>query len=130
MIAVPVSFSTYTLNEIIQIIKSTNSKFILISENCYTNLDNLYANQTTKLKLTKSEFFSKITFLKTDDLGTYSKAKKTVPTFDIPNVSYIEFTRTPLGRLSGVIMKHKVLAGQFDNMARILDSRETTSRKF
>lgn len=129
MIAVPVSFSTYTLNEIIQIIKSTNSKFILISENCYTNLDNLYANQTTKLKLTKSEFFSKITFLKTDDLGTYSKAKKTVPTFDIPNVSYIEFTRTPLGRLSGVIMKHKVLAGQFDNMARILDSRETTSRK-
>lgn len=59
----------------------------------------------------------------------YSKAKKSVPTFDIPNVSYIEFTRTPLGRLSGVVMKHKVLAGQFDNMARILDSRESTSRK-
>ncbi|CDO95447.1 unnamed protein product [Kluyveromyces dobzhanskii CBS 2104] len=129
MIAVPVSFSTYTLNEIIQIIKSTNSKFILISEQCYTNLDNLYANQSTKLKLTKSEFFSKITFFKTDDLGTYTKAKKAVPTFDIPNVSYIEFTRTPLGRLSGVIMKHKVLAGQFDNMARIIDSRETTTKR-
>lgn len=129
MIAVPVSFSTYSLNEIIQIIKSTNSKFILISEQCYASLDDLYADENTKLKLIKSEFFSKITFLKTDDLGTYSKAKKKAPTFDIPNVSYIEFTRTPLGKLSGVIMKHQVLAGQFDNMASILDSRESTSKK-
>lgn len=129
MVAVPVSFETYSLNEIIEIIKLTNSKFILISEECLKQLDTLHLSTNSKLKLTKSDFFSRITFLKTDDLGTYSKAKKTAPTFDIPNVSYIEFTRTPLGKLSGVVMKHKTLFNQFEMLASILNSRRKSSWK-
>ena len=67
--------------------------------------------------------FSNVSFLKTDDLGTYSKAKKQSPMFNISNTAYIEFTRTPLGRLSGVVMKHKILMDQFNSLADILDSK-------
>lgn len=124
MVAIPVSFETYSLGEVIQIIKLTNSKFVLISNDCHKQLDNLQTtSHNTKIKLIKNDFFSQMTFLKTSDLGIYSKAKKEMPTFEIPIVSYIEFTRTPLGRLSGVVMKHKSLASQFKMLASILDSR-------
>lgn len=124
MVAVPVSFETYSVAEITEIIKLTNSKQILISNDCHNQLENLYSTVNhTKMKLTKNDFFSQINFIKTDDLGAYSKAKKTAPTFDIPNVSYIEFTRTPLGRLSGVVMKHKILSYQYKTLAGILNSR-------
>ncbi|CCD23444.1 Cmr2p NDAI_0B04100 [Naumovozyma dairenensis CBS 421] len=124
MVAVPISFETYSLGEIIEIIKLTNSKFILISNECYKQLDNLHSTQNnTKIKLIKNDFFQQINFLKTDDLGTYSKAKKSSPVYDIPNISYIEFTRTPLGRLSGVVMKHKTLITQFQILSKIIDSR-------
>ncbi|AAS51149.2 ACL079Cp [Eremothecium gossypii ATCC 10895] len=122
-IAVPVSFETYTLQEIVEIIKQTNAKSILISEECSKQLDTLYVNSRSKLKLLKSNFFSQLTFIKTDDLGTYAKAKRSTPAFDIPNVAYIEFTRTPLGKLSGVVMKHQVLTRQFENFTAILNSR-------
>ncbi|GAV54352.1 hypothetical protein ZYGR_0AL00840 [Zygosaccharomyces rouxii] len=124
MVAVPVSFEIYSLGEITEIIKLTSSKFVLISEECYDQLENLYSTSNhNRIKVIKSEFFSQISFIKTDDLGQYSKAKKTTPTFDIPNVSYIEFTRTPLGRLSGVVMKHKILFNQYNIFANILNSR-------
>lgn len=124
MVAIPVSFETYSLVEIIEIIKLTNSKHVLISSDCHYQLDNLHSTMNnTKMKLIKNEFFSQINFIKTDDLGSYSKAKKAAPTYDIPNVSYIEFTRTPLGRLSGVVMKHKVLSNQYKTLADILNSR-------
>ncbi|AJT77887.1 DMAP1-binding Domain [Saccharomyces cerevisiae] len=124
MAAVPVSFETYSLREILEIIKVTNSKFVLISNACHRQLDNLYSSSNhSKVKLVKNNVFQQIKFVKTDDLGTYTKAKKTSPTFDIPNISYIEFTRTPLGRLSGVVMKHNILINQFETMTKILNSR-------
>ncbi|EDO16936.1 hypothetical protein Kpol_1020p45 [Vanderwaltozyma polyspora DSM 70294] len=124
IIAVPVSFETYKLGEIIQIIKLTNSSYVLISNECHKQLDNLQTtSNNTKIKLIKDEFFSQLTFLKTSELGTYSKAKKNAPTFDIPDISYIEFTRTPLGRLSGVVMKHRALINQLKMLVKIMDSR-------
>lgn len=124
MIAVPISFETYSLQEIVEIIKLTNCKCILISNECYKQLDNLHSTtHNTTIKLNRNEMFKNITFLKTDDLGTYSKAKKHAPTFDISNAAYIEFTRTPLGRLSGVVMKHNILMDQFNSLADILDSK-------
>ncbi|CCH58992.1 hypothetical protein TBLA_0B01490 [Henningerozyma blattae CBS 6284] len=128
MVAVPVSFETYSLTEVVEIIKLTTSKHVLLSNECYKQLDNLHSSTSNnKIKLIKSDAFSQIHFIKTNDLGIYSKAKKKVPTFDIPNVSYIEFTRTPLGKLSGVVMRHKILAKQFDTLAKILDSRSTST---
>lgn len=124
MVAVPVSFDTYSLNEIIEIIKLTNSKNILISDDCYKNLENLTTNNG-KLKLLKSEFFQDINFIKTNDLGTYTKAKNIN---NIPNISYIEFTRTPLGKLSGVLMKHKTLENQFELFAQVLNSRNPKTK--
>lgn len=124
MIAVPASFEAYTLGEIMEIIKLTSSKFILISNECYKQVNNLYStNNNTKIKLLKNDFFERVTFLKTDDLGTYSKAKKSAPTYDTPLIAYIEFTRTPLGRLSGVMIKHDTLLSQFKVLSEILDSR-------
>lgn len=124
MVAVPVSFEIYSVGEITEIIKLTSSKCVLISEDCYDQLENLYSTSNhNRVKVIKSEFFSQISFIKTDDLGQYSKAKKYLPTFDIPFISYIEFTRTPLGRLSGVVMKHKILFNQYNNFANILNSR-------
>ncbi|CUS23639.1 LAQU0S11e00914g1_1 [Lachancea quebecensis] len=123
MVAVPVSLETYSLSEISQIVGLTNAGFTLIAENCLKQIDSLQFDGNNKVRLTKSGFLSDITFITTDDLGTYSKAKKNNPTFDIPSVSYIEFTRTPLGRLSGVVMKHKILSKQLETMAGILNSR-------
>lgn len=124
MVAVPVSFEIYSLSEITEIIKLTGSKSVLISEDCYDQLENLYSTSNhNRIKVIKSEFFSQISFIKTDNLGQYSKAKKAAPTFDTPHISYIEFTRTPLGRLSGVVMKHKVLFNQYNTFANILNSR-------
>ncbi|CAB4254233.1 similar to Saccharomyces cerevisiae YOR093C Putative protein of unknown function [Maudiozyma barnettii] len=124
MVAIPASFEAYTLGEIMEIIKLTSSKFILISNECHKQVNNLYStNNNTKIKLLKNDFFDTVTFLKTDDLGTYSKAKKGAPTFDTPYIAYIEFTRTPLGRLSGVMIKHETLLSQFKVLSEILDSR-------
>ncbi|CCE63643.1 hypothetical protein TPHA_0F01590 [Tetrapisispora phaffii CBS 4417] len=124
MIAVPVSFQTYSLVEIIQIIKLTNSQFSLISSECHKQLDNLQTtNNNTKIKLIKSGFISQVTFLKTTDLGTYNKAKKMTPTYDVSQISYIEFTRTPLGRLSGIVMKPRVINDQLTMLSKIIDSR-------
>lgn len=124
MVAVPISFQTYPLSDILEIIKITGSKLVLISNNCHKQLDNLHSTTNlNKVKLVKSEVFSSVKFIKTDDLGVYSKAKKKTPIFETPNVMYIEFTRTPLGRLSGVVMKHKVLMNQFGTFAKILNSR-------
>ncbi|AMD21548.1 HFL308Wp [Eremothecium sinecaudum] len=126
--AVPVSLEIYTLVEITEIVKLTNSNFVLISEECFKQIENLHT-ETSKLNLLKSGLFNNITFLKTEDLGMYTKAKKSAPTFDIPKVSYIEFTRTPLGKLSGIVMKHKVLGRQFENFADILNSRSNGAWK-
>lgn len=124
MVAVPVSFEAYSLGEIIEIMKLTSCKYILISAECYKQLDNLHSTgNNSKIKLSKNDMFDNVTFLKTDDLGTYSKAKKHSTTFNIPNICYIEFTRTPLGRLSGVVMKNQTLIDQFETLARIIDSR-------
>lgn len=124
MVAVPISFETYSLQEIVEIIRQTNCKYILISNECYRQLDNLHSpTHNTTIKINRNEMFRNILFLKTDDLGTYSKAKKQSPTFDISNIAYIEFTRTPLGRLSGVVMKHNILMDQFNSLAEILDSK-------
>ncbi|CAI2023046.1 hypothetical protein SEUBUCD650_0H01430 [Saccharomyces eubayanus] len=124
MAAVPVSLETYSLREVIEIIKVTNSKYVLISNACHKQLDNLHSSSNhSKVKLVKNDVFQQIKFVRTDDLGTYTKAKKSSPTFDIPNISYIEFTRTPLGRLSGVVMKHNILINQFETMTKILNSR-------
>lgn len=128
MVAIPASFEAYTLGEIMEIIKMTGSKFVLISNDCYKQVNNLYStNNNTKIKLLKNDFFEAVTFMKTDDLGTYSKAKKTTPIFDMPYIAYIEFTRTPLGRLSGVVVKHDTLMSQFRAMAEMIDSRTMPS---
>lgn len=124
MLAVPISFETYSLGEIVEIIKLTNSKQLLISNECYNQVDNLHStSNNSKIKVIKSDFFAKINFIKTDDLGVYSKAKSSAPKFDVPDVSYIEFTRTPLGRLSGVLMKHKILLNQFKTLSNVINSR-------
>lgn len=124
MVAVPISFETYSLNEIVEIIKLTNSKHLLISNECYSQADNLHSTSNhTKVKVIKSDFFAKVNFIKTDDLGVYSKAKSSAPKFDVPDVSYIEFTRTPLGRLSGVLMKHKILSNQCKILSNVINSR-------
>lgn len=123
MVAVPVSLETYSLSEISQIVDLTSATYSLIADECLKQIDNLHFEGNSKIKLTKSGFLSRMVFIRTDDMGTYSKAKKSNPTFDIPNVSYIEFTRTPLGRLSGVVMKHKILSKQLETMASMLNSR-------
>lgn len=130
MIAVPISFDTYILSEITEIIKQTNSKYILISNECYRQLDNLHVSASNnKIKVSRNEIFKDVSFIKTDDLGTYSKAKKKASTYEISDIAYIEFTRTPLGRLSGVVIKHNILMSQFAKLADTLDSRHTTTWK-
>lgn len=131
MIAVPISFDTYILSEIKEIIKQTNSKFILISNECYRQLDNLHVSSSSnnKVKLNRNEIFKNVSFIKTDDLGTYSKAKKKASAYELSDIAYIEFTRTPLGRLSGVVIKHNILMNQFARLADILDSRHTSNWK-
>lgn len=129
IIAIPVSFETYLLNEIIEIIKLTGSRSILISDECLKQLDNLYVSDNSKLKLLKSDFFMKINFLKTDDLGSYSRPKKLHVTYDVNKIAYIEFTKTPLGRLSGVVIKHDVLSKQLENALNILNSLRKSNWK-
>ncbi|CEP62094.1 Cmr2p LALA0_S04e07646g [Lachancea lanzarotensis] len=126
MVAVPVSLQTYSLGEIIQIVNLTSATVALISGNALKQIDSLEYRDNAKVKLTKEGVLSQMTYVVTEDLGVYSKAKKNKPTFDIPSVSYIEFTRTPLGRLSGVVIKHKILSKQLETLANILNSRRET----
>ncbi|SCU94091.1 LAFA_0F19790g1_1 [Lachancea sp. 'fantastica'] len=126
MVAVPVSLQTYSLGEVIQIVNLTSATVALISDTCLKQIDNLEYRDNAKVKLTREGVLSQMTYIATEDLGTYSKAKKNKPTFEIPSVSYIEFTRTPLGRLSGVVIKHKILSKQLETLANILNSRRET----
>lgn len=143
LVPIPVNLETYKLDEIEEIIHICDSRIVLISNECHQILENMtdkleqskevFQNfakvdlskmdehhQTNGNKLLKTNPWAKLKFIKTTDMGTSSKSKKI---YQAPSISYIEFTRTPLGILSGVIMRYKTLETQFSSLATILNSR-------
>ncbi|XBW38649.1 hypothetical protein QEN19_004237 [Hanseniaspora menglaensis] len=145
LIPVPVNLETYKMAEIEEIIKICDIKIVLISNECHQALEimtdkldqtnEMFYNfakvdlskmdehhQTNGNKLLKTAPWINLKFVKTTDIGTSSKNSKV---YQIPGISYIEFTRTPLGILSGVVMKYKTLEAQFSALAKIMDSRMT-----
>lgn len=149
LIPVPVNLETYKMSEIEEIIKICDIKIILISNHCYTVLENMNDKMTSSdegdfkkfvkfdvsnieehqnangNKLLKTSPWVDMKFLKTSELGTATKNKhKNI--LQVPSISYIEFTRTPMGLLSGVVMRYKTLETQFMTLSEILKSRLTT----
>ncbi|OBA26939.1 hypothetical protein HANVADRAFT_39493 [Hanseniaspora valbyensis NRRL Y-1626] len=117
LVPIPVNLETYKLDEIEEIIHICDSRIVLISNECHQILENM----TDKLEQSKeTNPWANLKFIKTTDMGTSSKSKKI---YQAPSISYIEFTRTPLGILSGVIMRYKTLETQFSSLATILNSR-------
>lgn len=60
MAAVPISLETYSLHEVLEIIKVTNSKYVLISNACHKQLDNLHSSSNhSKVNWLKMMFSNK-----------------------------------------------------------------------
>lgn len=149
LVPVPVNLETYKLSEIEEIIKICDINIVLISNHCHQALENMtdkleksnevFQNfakvdlskmaehhQSNGNKLLRTSPWINLKFIKTSDMGTASKSKKI---YQVPGISYIEFTRTPLGILSGVVMRYSTLENQFFSLATILNSRITDSDK-
>ncbi|KAL6932053.1 hypothetical protein ACO0OL_003527 [Hanseniaspora opuntiae] len=148
LIPVPVNLETYKMSEIEEIISICDIKIVLISNSCYTALETMNDKMTSSNdgdfkkfvkfdvsnieehqnangnKLLKTAPWTNMKFLKTSELGTASK-NKSKNVLQVPSISYIEFTRTPLGLLSGVVMRYKTLESQFMTLSTILKSRLT-----
>lgn len=120
LIPVPVNLETYKMSEIEEIISICDIKIVLISNSCYTALETMNDKMTSSNdgdfkkfvkfdvsnieehqnangnKLLKIAPWTNMKFLKTSELGTASK-NKSKNVLQVPSISYIEFTRTPLG---------------------------------
>lgn len=103
-----------TLTEMFDIIKSTGSSLVLMSDSIYKEFEKLSAvNQIT--------WPSKVSRLRTTDLGSARKSEqenvfgRNKKDIDIKNdLAYVEFSRSPVGELRGIALSHRTILHQMN----------------
>ncbi|KAG5358114.1 hypothetical protein CJU89_4613 [Yarrowia sp. B02] len=61
---------------------------------------------------------------KTNEFGSYQKPKHgEMPALQVPDLAYIEFSRSPTGDLRGVVMSHRTIIHQMTCLTAMLKSR-------
>lgn len=63
---------------------------------------------------------------KTNEFGSYQKPSKhaEMPALQVPDLAYIEFSRSPTGDLRGVVMSHRTIIHQMTCLTAMLKSRD------
>lgn len=116
VVAVPISLD-WRLSEMIYIMQNTQAHLCLSSETVMKYLDRKM-QETEQYKWPKG-----LEFWRTNDIGTFHLSKKhDLPILQVPDLAYIEFVKSPDGKLNGVAISHKTLMNQMHTLSDILSS--------
>lgn len=113
--------------DITYILTNTQAHLVLTTD---TNLKNL--NRT--LSAQRLSWPKNIEWWKTNEFGSYHPPSKKAdpPALQVPDLAYIEYSRSPIGELRGIVLSHKTILHQMTCLTSILKSRsraEGTSNK-
>lgn len=101
------------------ILSSTHAHLALTTEN---NLK-AFQRDITSQKLTWPRG---VEWWKTNELGSFNPKKKDdIPPLTVPDLAYIEFSRSPTGDLRGVVMSHRTIMHQMACLSAIISSVPT-----
>lgn len=115
LVAVPIPAEQFRSMQ--EILESAQCSLILTSE---TMLKYVTKNHVELLRLGQ--------WWKTTDWGSYT-SKKGLPALQVPDLAYIEFTRSTNGELRGVVISHRTILHQMQCMMAILQSRSPPKRR-
>lgn len=122
VVAVPISASA-PFKDIEHVLSSTQSHLALTTES------NIKAFQ----KLVTAQRYNwprGVEWWKTNEFGSYHPSKKQeLPALQVPDLAYIEFQRSPLGELRGVVMSHRTILHQMTCLSAMLRSRSIYEQK-
>lgn len=113
VVAVPVS-SNLPVKEFIKILNETQSHLCLISE--------FVSKQHERLKIAWPKG---VEIWKTSDMGMYQPPSRHAdpPALKVPDLAYIEYSKSPTGEIRGVVLSHRTIMHQMSCMTSILSSR-------
>lgn len=125
VVAVPMNPAS-SFKDIVYILNNTQSHLVLTTDATLKNLNRKLGTQ--KLAWPKG-----IEWWKTNEFGSYhpyhSSSKKTdPPALQVPDLAYIEFSRSPMGELRGVVLSHRTIIHQMTCLTAMLNSK-TKSKK-
>lgn len=101
------------------ILTSSQAHLALTTEN---NLKNFHRDITMQ-RLTWPRG---VEWWKTNEFGSYHPRKKEeVPPLAVPDLAYIEFSRSPTGDLRGVVLSHRTIMHQMNTLAAVVASVPT-----
>lgn len=117
VVAVPAS-PNVSFRDLEHILSSTQSHLALTTDANFKALQK-------SLALLKSHWPRGVEWWRTNDFGSYHPPKKTeLPALQVPDLAYIEFARSPLGELKGVVMSHRTILHQMKCLAAMFESRD------
>ncbi|CAN6652179.1 hypothetical protein TRVA0_025S01860 [Trichomonascus vanleenenianus] len=123
VVAVPVSPNA-PFKDIAYILGSTQSHLALTTD---TNMKSMQRVMNAQ----KLQWPKGVEWWKTNEFGSYHPPNKKaeLPALQVPDLAYIEFARSPLGELRGVVMSHRTILHQMTCLTAILQSRAVYNGK-
>lgn len=118
LVAVPMNPAS-PFKDISHILNNTQAHLVLTTDASLKNLHRLLASQ--KLQWPKG-----IEWWKTNEFGSYHSSSKKAdpPALQVPDLAYIEFARSPVGELRGVVLSHRTILHQMTCLSAMLNSKK------
>lgn len=121
MVAVPVPATT-PFRDIVHVLTNTQSHLALTTDSNLKALQKLVT--TNRLTWPRG-----VEWWKTNEFGSYHPPKNSeLSALQVPDLAYIEFARSPLGELRGVVMSHRTILHQMTCLTAMLNSRKNSSK--
>ncbi|ODQ64929.1 acetyl-CoA synthetase-like protein [Nadsonia fulvescens var. elongata DSM 6958] len=119
VVAVPIS-PNLSFRDILFIFNNTQAHLALTTDN------DLKALQRSIL-VHKYQWPKGVEWWKTNEFGSYHPPSKKAdaPALQVPDLAYIEFAKSPVGDLRGVVISHKTIIHQMTCLRAILNSRDS-----
>lgn len=123
VVAVPLSASS-RIRDLEYVLSSTQSHLVLSTETNVKSIQKL-------LSQTNQNWPRGVEFWKTNEFGSYHPPKKNaeLPALQVPDLAYIEFARSPLGELRGVVMSNRTILHQMNCLTAMLKKGTATTRE-
>ncbi|ODV96038.1 hypothetical protein PACTADRAFT_49455 [Pachysolen tannophilus NRRL Y-2460] len=118
VVAVPISIGL-PIKEFINIMNDTQAHLCLMSDHVQKHFEKINQNAQGKIKWPKG-----VEWWKTTDMGTYQPPHKRAdpPALQVPDLAYIEFSKSPTGELRGVVLSHRTIMHQMTCLTTVLSS--------
>ncbi|KAI5287034.1 hypothetical protein KEM54_006289, partial [Ascosphaera aggregata] len=121
VVAVPINHME-DFHSLSMILTSTQAHLALTTE---SNLKTFQRD----LMLAKQNWPRGVEWWKTNEFGSFHpKKNEDVPALVVPDLAYIEFSRSPTGDMRGVVMSHRTIMHQMTVIAGIVNSAPTSPR--